>query len=65
MPQPKIARQLNLFSSPPTATTVETPHWQTLPAETRQSLTALMIRLILESADADRDSGPEGARHDR
>lgn len=65
MPQPKIARQLDLFSSPPTATTVETPHWQTLPAETRQSLTALMIRLILDGAEADRDSGMEGAHYDR
>ncbi len=63
--QPKIAHQFDLFSSPVMATPVETPPWQSLPAETRQRLTTLMIRLILESADADCACEPEGARHDQ
>lgn len=63
--QPKIDHQFDLFSSPLMAPTVETPPWQALPAETRQRLTTLMSRLILESADADRAGGPEDGRHDQ
>lgn len=61
--QRKTDYQFDLFSSPVTATTVEIPPWQSLPAETRQRLTALMARVILQSAAPAGE--PEDERHDQ
>ena len=64
MPRPrKSDHQFDLFSRSLTATTVEIPPWQSLPAETRQKLTALMARLILQCAA--RAGGTEGQHHDQ
>jgi hypothetical protein len=57
--------QHDLFFSPLMAPTVEIPPWQSLPAETRGRLTVLMIRLILESAGANRVGGLEGKRDEQ
>jgi hypothetical protein len=46
------ARQFDLFCDPPTAA-AQTPQWQALPAETRHTLTKLMVRLIFGHADGD------------
>lgn len=61
--QRKTDYQFDLFSSPVTATTVEIPPWQSLPAETRQRLTALMGRVILQRAAPAGE--PEGEPHDQ
>ena len=64
MPRPrKSDHQFDLFSSSLTATRVEIPPWQSLPAETRQRLTALMARLILQCAAPAGE--PEGQHHDQ
>jgi hypothetical protein len=41
-----------------------TPEWRTLPAPTRQVLTALMTRLIFDHAAGDHRPQPRKARHD-
>ena len=59
----KTDYQFDLFSSPVKTTTVEIPSWQSLSTEVRQKVTALMARVILQSAA--RASEPEGERHDQ
>lgn len=56
--------QFDLFSNPHDAETAQTPQWQALPIETRQALTKLMVRLILDHADGDRIPEREETRHD-
>ena len=46
------ARQFDLFCDPIYAA-AQTPQWQALPAETRHTLTKLMVRLIFGHADGD------------
>ena len=41
-----------------------TPEWRTLPAPTRQALTALLVRLIFDHAAGDHRPQPRKARHD-
>ena len=41
-----------------------TPEWRTLPAPTRQALTALLMRLIFDHAARDHRLRPRMARHD-
>jgi 16S rRNA G966 N2-methylase RsmD len=57
------ARQFDLFCDPPYAT-AQTPQWQALPAETRHTLTKLMVRLIFGHADGDLAREREEMRHD-
>ena len=57
------ARQFDLFCDPPYAA-AQTPQWQTLPVETRRTLTKLVVRLILDHAVGDRASEREEMRHD-
>src|ERR1700690_4345112 len=57
------ARQFDLFCEPPDAA-AQTPQWQALPAETRHTLTKLMVRLIFGHADGDLARGREEMRHD-
>ena len=42
----------------------KTPQWQALPAETRHTLTKLMVRLIFGHADRDLAQEREEMRHD-
>ena len=51
------------YRSPPTAA-AQTPQWQALPAETRHTLTKLMVRLIFGHADDDLAREREEMRHD-
>lgn len=64
MPRPPTTYQFDLFSQPDDATTVQTPQWQTLPAETRRSVTKLMVSLILDHVDGDHAGQREGADHE-
>jgi hypothetical protein len=50
-------------ATPPTAA-AQTPQWQALPAETRHTLTKLMVRPIFGHADGDLARGREEMRHD-
>ena len=52
-------QQFDLFAQPVEDGEALVPEWQTLPAETRQALTNLMVRLILEHAH---DCGPGSDR---
>jgi len=67
MPRPPTAhrnpRQFDLFGDPPYAA-APTPQWQALPAETRHTLTKLMVRLIFGHADDDLAREREEMRHD-
>jgi len=56
-------RQFDLFASARPAHE-EDARWRVLPAETRQTLTHLMARLILEHADGDCAPRREETRHD-
>ncbi len=40
--------QLELFGLPNRANTVPTPQWRSLPTHTRQQITELMTRLLME-----------------
>lgn len=64
MPRKPTPYQFDLFSKPNDANTLQTPQWQTLPAETRRSVTKLMVSLILDHADDERSPGAREARHD-
>jgi hypothetical protein len=57
------ARQFDLFRDLPYAA-AETPQWQALPAETRHTLTKLMVRLIFGHADDDLARERGEMRHD-
>jgi hypothetical protein len=54
------ARQFDLFCD----AAAQTPQWQALPAETRQTLTKLLVRLIFGHADGDLAREREEMRHD-
>jgi hypothetical protein len=43
--------QLDLFSCPRDSGIAPTPRWDTLPAQTRQTLTSLIVRLLLDHVD--------------
>lgn len=57
-------RQFDLFAPTSHAGGTKKPEWRTLPAETRQTLTRLMVRLILEHAEGDRALRQGEPRHD-
>lgn len=40
--------QLDLFSCPRNSGITSTPRWDTLPAQTRQTLTSLIVRMLLD-----------------
>jgi hypothetical protein len=56
-------QQFDLFATR-SGSTAPTPEWQTLPAPTRQALTALLMRLIFDYAAGDHRPQPGKARHD-
>lgn len=64
MPRQPTTYQFDLFSKPNDANTMQTPQWQALPAETRRSVTKLMVSLILGHADGEGAVQREGADHD-
>lgn len=64
MPRQPKTQQFDLFSGMHDAKAAGTPPWQALPAETRLTLTKLMVRLILDHADGARAGRREEGRHD-
>jgi len=58
------AQQLDLFGGDRRRSIVDTPAWPELPAETRATLTGLMMRLILEHANGSRARSTREAGHD-
>ena len=64
MPLQPTTYQFDLFSKPNDANTVQTPQWQVLPAETRRSVTKLMVSLILDHIDGEHAVQREDADHD-
>ena len=64
MPRQPTTYQFDLFSKLNDARTVQTPQWQTLPTETRRSVTKLMVSLILDHIDGERAMQREDADHD-
>jgi hypothetical protein len=61
---PGLAQQLDLFGGDRPRAIADTPAWPELPAEARQALTGLMVRLILEHAGTSRAGSPREAGHD-
>lgn len=57
-------QQFDLFATGSGGSAAPTPEWRTLPAPTRQALTALMTRLIVDYAVGDHRPGPRKVRHD-
>jgi hypothetical protein len=57
-------RQFDLFSNQLTAKTPQVPRWPALPEGTRQHLTKLIVRLILDHVDSSRSVQREGVDHD-
>lgn len=64
MPRELRTYQVDLFSNPNDARIVQTPRWQALPTETRQTLTKLLVRLILDHVDGDRSPERVEVLHD-
>jgi len=64
MPRRPRTYQFDLFSNPNDARIAQTPRWQALPAETRRTLTELMVRLILDHVHVARAPEWEERRHD-
>ncbi len=60
MPRKTMTTQLELFPGTRSTTATPIPPWQSLPDDTRQALTRLMARLMMEHAcTADRESDHE------
>ncbi|KQX24238.1 MULTISPECIES: hypothetical protein [unclassified Sphingomonas] len=53
MPRKSTTLQLDLFSSSHDPGSAQPPRWQTLPKQTRQTLTSLIVRLLLDHVDDD------------
>jgi hypothetical protein len=51
-PQRRAPQQIDLFTGKPQNAIGNVPAWSMLPADVQAALTSLMIRLILEHADA-------------
>lgn len=64
MPRQPTTDQFDLFSKPKDGDTMPIPNWQALPEGTRQALTRLMARLILDHVNGESASPREEARHD-
>jgi hypothetical protein len=58
------ARQFDLFGSPHAQRPATMPSWQQLPETARTTATSLMVRLLVEHAGSDLQSGPIGGRDD-
>ncbi|WP_062345622.1 hypothetical protein [Novosphingobium sp. CCH12-A3] len=64
MPSKSMTLQLDLFPSPRDPGIAHAPRWQTLPSQTRQTLTPLIVRLLLDHIDGDPVAEPREARDD-
>jgi hypothetical protein len=64
MPRQPTTYQFDMFSTPNDANMMQIPQWQALPAETRRSVTKLMVSLLLDHAEGDRAVQREDADHD-
>jgi hypothetical protein len=64
MPHQPTTNQFDLFSNPHDVGMMQTPQWQALPAETRRTLTKLMVRLILDHVDGERAPERKVTHHD-
>jgi len=62
-PQSKT-HQFDLFAPPVVDGAMPVPDWRTLPAATRQALTKLIARLILEHTHGDCPADQEEVRRD-
>ena len=51
MPRKSTTLQLDLFSCPRDSGIAQPPRWHTLPSQTRQTLTSLIVRLMLDHVD--------------
>ena len=61
---PGPAQQLDLFGGETRGVTVATPAWLELSAETRATLTGLIVQLMLGHAGANRPGLPREVGHD-
>ena len=61
---PGPAQQLDLFGGDRPRVMVATPVWQELSAETRATLTGLMVQLILRHVAANRPGSPRETGYD-
>ncbi len=64
MPRQSMTYQFDLFSAPQRGKTAGTPQWPELPEETRQALTVLIVRLLVDHANCGRASQQKEAGHD-
>lgn len=64
MPRKPMTFQFDLFFSPRDSGIAQIPRWQTLPAPTRQTLTPLIVRLLLDHADGDPVTARREMRND-
>jgi len=64
MARKPMTLQLDLFSNPSRPGIDQVPHWQTLPAQTRQALTSLIVRLLLDHVAGDRAAALREMRDD-
>ena len=56
--------QFDLFAQPVDSGQLRMPDWRTLPTQTQQALTNLMVRLILDHAHGDHRPEPAEERGD-
>ena len=61
---PRHPLQIELFASTDASSVPAMPEWRSLPQETRQTLTDLIARLILDHAAGEGVGRDEEARHD-
>jgi len=64
MPRQFMTNQFDLFSGLRSGQTTEMPQWQELPEGTRQALTALIVRLLIDHANGASASQQKEADHD-
>ncbi|SEI20591.1 hypothetical protein SAMN05216228_10703 [Rhizobium tibeticum] len=64
MPRQFMTYQFDLFSGLHSGKTASMPQWQELPEGTRQALTALMVRLLIDHANNGRASQQKEAGDD-
>lgn len=59
-----MAVQFDLFSHPSASRIAQAPQWQSLPPPTRQALTPLIVRLLLEHIDGAPTAEPREVHDD-
>ena len=57
-------KQLDLFGLPSAKHPLPEFEWQQLPEETRETVTGLMVRLLVDHGRGDRQPSSTGRRHD-